>query len=886
VLNLRRMLRNHRRAARGFSELVPWMLLVSPQLVLDKDGALLAVFELQGVDAEGALPSEVDRQVRLLEQALRSLDARCAVWWIVDRRRGDAYPEHAYPDPVSAHLDALWGDAYRRAAQYVNRHALAVTYAPPDRAAGLWHGLQYGRSGSSGGIGRSSGATPASDPDATLAQRIDRRLRGLSRRASFAWTAARIDADCLRFEDLLRALTETLADLGLRRLAAEALLGWLHDRASPASEGQPVRLPDPPCYLDAWLPDNTLTVEADRLCFEHIERVQIAALSVKAWPGATWPGALDSLLRVPGELSLVLALRIEQAEPAAARIRDAERHHRNLQKTFSGYLKEAITREESALIDEGRLRLAEDAGQALAHLSAEGGVFGHCALVVLPRGRSAPELEAVTREAAGRLRRLGFLLVRERLNLLGAFSVSLPGQWALSPRWHFLTTANCADLAPVRSLATGLPWNAHLTRQTGHLQPVLARLPTDAMTPLYFDLHVGDVGHALVLGPSGSGKSVLMNFLIAQSRKHPGAQVFIFDKNHSCRIATLLQGGAHVDIGSEDGAVRLNPLRLLADVARRPWLVNWLELLLTSRGHAMTSDDDRALSEALDLLAAQPAGRWRLRSLVPLLPQRLGEALAAWVGDAPLARHFDHAEDTFSLSAFTCIEIGQLFHTPRLAAAFLDYAFHRIEHALDGRPAILYIEEAWFMLAEPRFCARLNDWLRTLRKKNAAVVLATQSLDEIESSPIFASVVDNIPTRIYLANPNAGAHRRLYLERFALNETQLARIQQAVPKRDYYVTQPGVSRMVSCVFPPRLLAALRSDPQAQQAFLRHYQRRAPRWAFDYLDQFTAAADMRATDARKTDVQATDVWATDAPVPEAVMPDLPVNMPATGQGRGR
>jgi len=409
--------------------------------------------------------------------------------------------------------------------------------------------------------------------------------------------------------------------------------------------------------------------------------------------------------------------------------------------------------------------------------------------------------------------------------------------------WHFVAHGNVADLAPIRCHGTGSAVNAHLSQQTGRPQPALVVLPTDALTPLCLDLHVGDVGHAIVLGPSGSGKSVLMNFLLAQFRKYPGARVFVFDRNYSCRIATLLQGGTHVDIGSEQGHVRLNPMAMLADPAQWVWLANWLELLLTARGHEMSSDDDRALREALELLAAQQPASWRLRSLVPLLPGRLAEALMPWVGDALFARYFDHAQDTFALSDFTCIEIGQLFQSPRLACAFLDYAFHRLEHALDGRPAVIYVEEAWFMLAEPRFCSRLDDWLRTLRKCNAAVVMATQSLEEIDASPIFASVVDNIPTRIYLANPNAPAHRHLYLERFGLNEVQLDRIASAFPKRDYYITQPGRSRMVRCAFPPRLLAALRSDPQAQRVFLRHYEAQTVNWPFDYLDEVGGGAPL-------------------------------------------
>jgi type IV secretion system protein VirB4 len=806
VLNLRRLLRQQRRGSRGFAELVPWMILLTADVVLSKDGSLLAMFELSGIDVEGTAPETVDRQARLLERAMRDFDERLAIWWMVDRRRAPVEAPSRFDHPVSAHLDRQWQETFRRDPHFINRHTVAIAWTPERRVPAAW---------------------------------------SLSRRHAFASQAATLQLDCARFEDVLRAFVETSADLGLQRLQGARLLTALHDRVSPASEGQPIVDVGECAFLDAWLPDNELSVHADRLRFSHVETVEVAALSVKAWPESTWPGALDSLLGIPGELSLVVAFRFEHPARAARRIRDVQRHQRNLQKTFAGYLKEAITREATALVDEGRLRLAEDASGALAHLTSGGGAFGHCAVVVLVRGQDATALDETLREASGQLRRLGYPVLRERLNLLGAFSVSIPGQWAMSPRWFFVSEANLADLAPIRTCAAGAEVNAHLSRQSGRIEPALARLPTEARTLFNFDLHVGDVGHALVLGPSGAGKSVLMNFLIAQGRKYHGSKVFIFDKDYSCRIPVLLQGGTHVDAGPGQAPLRINPLARLVDPGQREWLARWLELLLGARGHTMSADDDRALREAIDLLSAQPRAAWRLRSLVPLLPGRLAGELDAWVGDGTLARYFDHDGDAWptqpdssSGSDFTCIEIGQLFASPRVAGAFLDHAFRQVEQALDGRPALIYVEEAWFMLAEPLFCHRLNDWLRTMRKRNAAVVLATQSLEEIDASSIFASVVDNIPTRIYLANPNAAAHARLYLERFGLNETQLARIRHACPKRDYYITQPGRSRLASIVFPPRLLAALRSDPRAQEVFARHHASGQPGWAHDYLDELT------------------------------------------------
>ena len=814
MLNLSRWVRNYRAGSRGFAELVPWMLLVADDVVMCKDGSLLAMFQFSGVHLEACAPGEDERIVASLEHALRAFDERCALWWIVDRRRAPATVAGGFPDPVSSRIEQLWCAELERQAPHVNRHFLAIAMAPAAAAAAWVDGFV-----------QSVRRTPA-----------EAVRRAFDRRHAFAIEAARIDRDHARLSGAIEAFAETVPLLGLRRLSGSALLSALHDRASPASEGQAVEMPSPPCYLDAWLPDNQLDVGRDSLCFSHLdaEPVRMAALAIKGWPGATWPGMLDELLSVPGEITAVSALRLEHPQRAARRIRDAERHQRNLRKGAMAYLREAITREESAQVDAGRVRLAEEAAEALATLTAEGATFGHACLTVLVRATDADTLAQTLRECGTRLRRRGFLLLRERANLLGAFSVSLPGQWALTPRWHLVSGANACDLAPLRSEAAGPAGNAHLSRQLGSPQPVLTHLPAADGTRIAFDLHVEDVGHALLLGPSGSGKSVLLNFLLAQARRYPGVRVCLFDRDYAARVPTLLQGGSHVDFGREAGSPRLNPLARLDDARERAWVAQWVAMLLGDEARSPLAL--RALTASIDLLAAQPRELWRLRALAALLPPTLGAALSPWVGEGGFARYFDHPEDTLDFGALACIELGALFREPIVAAAVLEYAFHRLDRSLDGSPAFVCVDEAWSVLGDSRFAARLGDWLRTLRKRNASVILATQSLAEIDGSPVLPVILDNVPTRIHLANPHVHAQRRLYVERLGLTEAQLARIRDLRPCGEAYVMQPGRAWRVQCRFPPAVLAALRSDPAAQRLFLGVQAQGGADWIERYLAQ--------------------------------------------------
>ena len=231
-----------------------------------------------------------------------------------------------------------------------------------------------------------------------------------------------------------------------------------------------------------------------------------------------------------------------------------------------------------------------------------------------------------------------------------------------------------------------------------------------------------------------------------------------------------------------------------------------------------------------------PEEMWRLVTLGSMIPSHLHEHLEPWIGEGQKAHFFDNEFDTFELGRFTCVEMGRLFSDTVVAKAFIDYAFYRISLMLDGRPALLYLEEAWFLLEEASFAAKVNDWLRTLAKKNAWVVMATQSLDEIARSSIFATIIDNIPNRIYLPNPNAYAHRDMYCDQFGLNEAQLARITHAIPKLNYYIVTPAMSRMVSVSLPLEVLAVVRSDTKAQKVFDKHFSSQKEDWKLSYLEE--------------------------------------------------
>ena len=344
---------------------------------------------------------------------------------------------------------------------------------------------------------------------------------------------------------------------------------------------------------------------------------------------------------------------------------------------------------------------------------------------------------------------------------------------------------NLAHMIPLSAVWAGPARNDHLDG------PPLIFADTEGATPFRFSTHVGDVGHTLVVGPTGAGKSVLLALMALQFRRYEGAQVFAFDFGGSIRCAALAMGGDWQDLAGglseDDDAVELQPLagidaidraELGARLARCPDRARGRASRSRREGASLVGADlarlgagrgahaDRALGAAAIDSAEARAGAVLPRRAVRAAARRRSEAL----GDA-------------SVQAF---ETEGLIGTAA-APAVLGYLFHRIEARLDGRPSLIIIDEGWLALDETSWRGQLRDWLKTLRKKNASVIFATQSLADIDGSAIAPAIVESCPTRIYLANERALEPQIAAIyARFGLNARQIEIVANATPKRDYY----------------------------------------------------------------------------------------------------
>lgn len=824
MLNMRELYRDFHTSSTSFSELIPWMSMVGPDMIVNLDGSLVVFYSFKGVDAEGLMVSESDRYANLLEHGLKVCDDHVTLWSTVDRRKVYDYPDSHFNSEIGAAIDRAWKDQFVRGHQYANHHYMAFMYSAGKGAEGFFESVSSHLKTHQKGMGSA----------------IMETLHAFtSKKVAIQSQFEQLDAMKVIFYSKLREFEETVTELGFKRLKNSELLSYLHTRCSPASANQPVAMPEVPAYLNTWLPDNTMHREHDQLVFKDIKDCHVGAITVKGWPNAASPGIIDSLLTAPAELTVSQIFRFVESSKAKRYIAGIEEHHRASSKSIITTVMEAVTKQPSDQVDTGKLMLAEDAQQAMQELTVSNRHYGYYNMTVLGYGETQAELEENLKIIASGLRQKGFILMRESLHLLAAFSSTMPGQWATSFRWSFMNIGNATDMAMIRTLDVGEKINKHLTEQTGRVQKALTVLPTEFSTPYYFSFHESDLAHTLVIGPAGSGKTSFVNFLISQFEKYTPCNRIIFDKDYSCWISTLIQDGSHIDMDLRSGAsVKLNPFTLLNNTNNIIWLVDFVKVLATARGYVLGPDDDEDLLQAMTNLQKQPSIYWTLSNYVTNLSSiELKRQFSPWWGDGLYAKYFDNQQDEFHLNPFVAIEMGGLLDTD-VAAPFMEYAFFRVNQMLDGKPTLIYIEECWFMLANKTFASRINDWLKTLRKKNAFVIMATQSLHEIATSDIFSSIIDNMQNRIYLANPSAYAHAEMYQQKFGLNSTQVDRIATAIPKQQYYIVTPKLARMVNARFPPQIMACTGADERSKAIFRKHYNNGngGSNWQFNYVNE--------------------------------------------------
>ena len=387
----------------------------------------------------------------------------------------------------------------------------------------------------------------------------------------------------------------------------------------------------------------------------------------------------------------------------------------------------------------------------------------------------------------------------------------VPGNYAHNFRSLLLLNTNYADLSFLFAPAKGEARNAHLN------QPRLAVVETRQATPYLLNLHYQDVGHTLILGAIGSGKSFLNNFLISAYQEYQPLTV-IFDLGGSYQKLTREFGGSYLHVGKTDRAFTINPFSLSPSPQNLDFLFSFLRVLVEGRNYRMDAEEGKDLHRAIrDLYELDPSTR-TLSALARSVKRTYGKLLDEWVGEGRLAGYFDHAEDTLSVARFQTFDFEGM-DQPDVLEPLLFYILHRANASIYDRaqadvPKLFVLDEAWRFFRNPTTKAYITEALKTWRKRNAAMILATQSSDDLLREEMFSVIAESCFTKIFLANPgmDTGVYRKL----FHLNETEAQQIARLIPKQQFLWKRPGLSKVLSLTVDPSALRIYGAGPMASE----------------------------------------------------------------------
>jgi len=376
----------------------------------------------------------------------------------------------------------------------------------------------------------------------------------------------------------------------------------------------------------------------------------------------------------------------------------------------------------------------------------------------------------------------------------------LPGNSAHNLRRLALLETNYADLSFLFTLDAGQPRSVNLNAEA------LAIFETRHQTPYHFNLHVQDVGHTLVLGATGSGKSFLLNFLVMHAQKYEPLTV-IFDLGHSYRKLAALLDGSYLELGLRQRGVRINPFALEPTRENLHFLHAFMRVLLEGADNYRLSDaEDREVYEAVENLYVLASEQRRLFTLANLLPRSLATRLSRWIEGGRYADVFDDVEDTFDVRQFQVFDFEAMRAYPALLEPLLFYVLHRVaaritDPAAAGGLKLCVMDEAWRFIQHETLRAYVQEALKTWRKRNAAMLLATQSIDDFASADLLRTVVESCPTKLLLANP--ALDRRQYTELFQLNETECELLTGLIPRRQLLLKRADIAKVLTLAVDPR-----------------------------------------------------------------------------------
>jgi type IV secretion system protein VirB4 len=740
---------------------------------LTKSGDLGMVLSVAGVDYESLDNDEQQYAVKRLESALKSFGEGFHVYQYLFKTNRPEIPFARYDDEL---IDAVI-DQRRQYFESKRNRLYEVE---------LFYVIVLEGARSKTGILSALGRMPR-DPEGAIrelkAQFTSDNMKILLRK--------QIDTDMVRLEQCVQNFTRHLADLMPIEIQDQQAQFNFFRRLLNFDDWRIAGKPQSTQYLDFQVVNSNIEAERDHLRVgDHFVRI----LTMKEAIAETRPLVLDRLFKIEGNFFVVTEWTPLSMGKARKEV-DKRRRHFNMSK--SGFVSQmgsdpAKTNQRDVLIDESKQADIENLGECLRALG-DGQTLGDFSLTIVLYSNDLPTINQEMGEFIGVFTNADGALFTETYNQLNALFATVPGNYAQNFRKMYLLNANYADLSFLFTIHPGETTNQHLRSE------YLAVLETDNATPYYLNLHNGEVAHTLILGMTGSGKSFLCNFLLTNAQKYR-PQTYIFDIGGSFQSLTEIFGGTYLNVGQESRDFTINPFSLPETKENLQFLFSFFRVLIESNDKRYRLDfkEERKLWEAIERMYVIAPEQRTLSTFSQIIGE-LKERLHRWTKEGQYGFLFDNVEDTLSFSKFQTFNFAGWGDAPEVLEPLLFYVLHRASNEI-ANPAKLatfktfLLDEAWLFIKNETIRSYIVAAQKTWRKHNAAMILATQSIKELEESGMLTIVAESCPTKIFLANPEM--NRQVYSEAFHLNDTEIDIIADLIPPSEMLIRKSQSSKKV------------------------------------------------------------------------------------------
>jgi type IV secretion/conjugal transfer VirB4 family ATPase len=778
-------LKNSRSKGAGFVDLLKYGSLIDDGIVLNKNGSLTAAWAYR---ADDEISTTFEQRNLISERLSGALLGKGRGWMIqfdALRFESDTYSQDVghFPDPVTAAIDAERRKLFTTLGNmYDGLMVVTVTWFPPT-------------------VNKQKFLDLLVDDDAEKPDSDEVRQRMLSRFKDHLDT----------FERALRAIPfdterlksyEIMTDEGPRKYCR--LLQFF--QYCITGKNHPIALPNCPAYIDQIIgAEDFWTGIVPKLGDKYI-----AVVAVEGLPERGHNGILNSLAILPLNYRFSSRFIILDNHEALSFM---EKYRKKWNQKVYGWGNKLLGKPPE-VVDEDALKVVNSAKQAITAMNAGNTAQGFYTACIVMMDTDLTKLEDNAKAVAELIRNMsGFAARVETVNAVEAYLGSLPAEGDRNIRRPLIESINFADLVPTSNVWAGRK-NAPCPFYPVDSPPLMHAV-TSGSTPYRFNLHVGDVGHTLIVGPTGAGKSTLVAIIEAQFRRYPGATIISFDKGMSLYALTMAAGGYHYEITPPDAAnasgLSFCPLQHLETKEDRLWAMDWVEGILVLNGINVKSKHRKEIGRVIQSM--HETGDRTLTDFASVCQDDdIRAVFSSYTVDSALGALLDGKTDTLDVAnmqgQMICFEIEELMGmSPKYCMPVLQYLFRRIEKSLKGQPVIIDITEAWLMFEHPFFLSRIKEWLKVLRKANAALVMDTQNISDAAKSQIMDVMLDACATKIYLPNPKATMDDNIVLyQRMGLNKAQIKLISSAVPKRHYYISSVEGSRIIELALGPLALA--------------------------------------------------------------------------------